>query len=112
MSTPWTARQGDVLIVRMDQLPEGARPVDPDNGRVILAYGEVTGHAHALDESVARLFEVSGVEDRFLEVTEDTADLKHEEHGTIPLEKGVYQIRIQKQMNIADLGEAPQRVVD
>lgn len=40
-------RHGDVFLNRIDAIPDGAKPVPSDNGRTILAYGEVTGHAHA-----------------------------------------------------------------
>ena len=41
-------RQGDVLILRVNSVPDGLKVEPRDNGRVILAYGEVTGHAHAI----------------------------------------------------------------
>jgi hypothetical protein len=41
-------RQGDVPCVAVASIPVSAKAVQRDNGRVILAYGEVTGHAHAL----------------------------------------------------------------
>lgn len=43
-------RQGDVLLTKVDRLPDGCRPADLDHGRVVLAYGETTGHAHAFQE--------------------------------------------------------------
>lgn len=94
-------RQGDVLIVKIDSLPEGTQQIKPDNGRTILAYGEVTGHAHAIDASVSRLFEVSGVEDKFLVVDEATS-VTHEEHSAIALEPGTYQVRIQREYDDMD----------
>jgi hypothetical protein len=41
-------RQGDVPVVPVSAIPGSAKPIARDNGRIILAYGEVTGHAHAL----------------------------------------------------------------
>ena len=48
-------RQGDVAIFTADEyaaifgsVPEKGTRVDRDKGRVVLAYGEVTGHAHAI----------------------------------------------------------------
>jgi hypothetical protein len=53
-------RQGDVLLVRLDGAKlnrEHVTRVEPDKKRgVVLAYGEVTGHAHALDPQVCSLF--------------------------------------------------------
>lgn len=43
-------RQGDVLLEKVS-LPKGERKMLPrDNGHIVLAYGEVTGHAHAICE--------------------------------------------------------------
>lgn len=46
-------RQGDVAIERISSLPAKLTKVARENGRVILAHGEVTGHAHAFEEAVA-----------------------------------------------------------
>ena len=94
-------RQGDVLLERIDALPEEAFPVD---GRTILAYGEVTGHAHEV-KKYGRLFESAG--QRFLKVTRKTS-LEHQEHGSIPLTAGIYRIIQQREYhpeairNVAD----------
>lgn len=84
-------RQGDVLIARINSIPESATP---KAGPVILAYGEVTGHCHQIHEGAA-LFEDSGV--TYLEVQQALADLRHEEHSTIPIERGVYRVTIQRE---------------
>ena len=47
-------RQGDVLLVpvRPERLPGHARPLPRDaRGRLVLALGEATGHAHAVAPS-------------------------------------------------------------
>lgn len=83
-------RQGDVLILKIEDLPGDLIDVKPDNKRNILAYGEVTGHSHALDVKESKLQEtVKG--ERFLTVPKQ-ALLKHEEHDTIILPKGFYRI--------------------
>lgn len=91
-------RQGDVLIERIDSMPINCKPVKRDNGRVILAYGEVTGHAHAITDEHVDLFETAaeaGV--TFMEVKEALAALKHDEHDTIALPAGTYRVSIQKE---------------
>lgn len=73
-------RQGDVAVV----LSGGRKPVGElkkvkkDNGRVVLAYGEVTGHAHAISGQDADLFEDE--EGRLFLRTYKDVELKHEEH--------------------------------
>ncbi len=60
-------RQGDVLLSAVKAIPAGAKPVPRDAGRVVLAYGEVTGHAHAVMEAECELLEETA-DDRFLRV--------------------------------------------
>jgi len=51
------------MIQRIAKLPENLKSVVPENGKVILAHGEVTGHHHAFDSTVAeRLVDETGAE--------------------------------------------------
>jgi hypothetical protein len=96
---PFIARQGDVLIVRVPVLPKGTREVPRDEaGRVVLALGEATGHAHAIRDPDATLFELTGAEvgQRFLEITREVT-LRHEEHDPITLAPGTYEVRRQRE---------------
>lgn len=102
-----TYRQGDVLIKKVSTVPTEAKPVDwKKEGRVILAYGEVTGHAHALPLSLVSMFSTEAGQ-RFIEVKEG-AELTHEEHATITPEPGVYEVIQQREYtpeairNVAD----------
>lgn len=88
-------RQGDVLLMQIDTLPESAEAGDLENGRIILAHGEVTGHAHAVDSAYAQIFVDKDA--RFLHVCESGADLVHEEHATIALAPGYYRIVRQRE---------------
>jgi hypothetical protein len=88
-----TYRQGDVLLQKMDKLPENVHPVDWQE-RVVLAYGEVTGHAHAISTKYAKMYMWQG--ERLLEV-QPGAKLVHEEHGTIALPEGVYKVVQQRE---------------
>lgn len=45
-------RQGDVLLKQAAAVPPDAILVPDDRGRVVLAYGEVTGHAHAIADHI------------------------------------------------------------
>ena len=93
-------RQGDVCLIPVTALPEGAKPVE-SKVRVVLAYGEVTGHAHAIYEPTkARLWD-AGVE-RFLQVLEPCA-LAHEEHTHVLLEPGIYHLPQQVEYTPAEL---------
>ena len=99
-------RQGDVCIIPIDKMPAGLTPVARDNGRVILAYGEVTGHAHALVEREVDLFapgEASIMAEKFLRIGGGGAALTHEEHATIMLPPGEYEVRQQREYSPAEL---------
>lgn len=80
-------RQGDVMVSAVANIPESATEVK-NEGRIVLAHGEVTGHAHAIAVEEAQEFtfaDASGIVRRFLKVFDLGANLKHEEHATIPL---------------------------
>lgn len=102
-------RQGDVLIRQVAAIPASATDNTPQ-GRIVLAYGEVTGHAHAIAEGEAREFtmqEAANIVRRFLSVTAE-AVVRHEEHAPIQLPPGVYEIVQQREYtpeairNVAD----------
>lgn len=102
-------RQGDVLIRKVSSLPEKAKALLPDMklNKVVLAYGEVTGHAHAISVDEAVKYEAGA--DTFLEVISESANLNHEEHSTITLPNGVYEIVHQKEYANKDMSR---RVAD
>jgi hypothetical protein len=97
-------RQGDVFLQQVRMRAQKGTPVT-DRGRVILAYGEVTGHAHEIsaadvrpaDLPAAQLFEEPDGR-RFLFV-ERACVLQHPEHGTIALAPGCYKVIRQREYN-------------
>ena len=97
MNRPFMARQGDILITRIDTLPASATQVKKDEkNRFVLAEGEATGHAHAVIDDVDQHSMYVDGELRYLSVGIATA-LKHEEHTFIPLEPGIYEFRRQRE---------------
>jgi hypothetical protein len=92
-------RQGDVLLIAVAAIPGRAVPVPRDQGEVVLAYGEVTGHRHAIAEPHAELLALPDqeIERRFLRIVGDKALLRHEEHDTITLSPGTYQVVRQRE---------------
>ncbi len=90
-------RQGDLLLVRLDKIPEYVR--GRENSRVkdgILARGEATGHHHRIETLVAA--EVYRVNDWrngaevYLEVGEVGVRIVHEEHAPVTLAPGAYRV--------------------
>lgn len=110
-------RQGDVAIIRVGDLPANPEARKRDHGRVVLAYGEVTGHAHAITDkavvqydapnateaarqllaSVGLTVEISEHnQPSFLDVP-DGATIEHEEHAAIALDPGKYVVLRQRE---------------
>jgi hypothetical protein len=91
-------RQGDVLIVPVDAIPEGVEPIARENDRVVLAHGEATGHAHAIRGDRAALFRDPMLAAIFMHVAGDASvTLEHDEHATIDLPPGNYRIVRQRE---------------
>ena len=88
-----TYRQGDVLIVPVKSIPNTAVAIERENGRVILAHGEVTGHAHAIKDKSAALFRDPKLASVFMHVAGDApVALEHDEHSTITIPPGHYEV--------------------
>lgn len=96
-------RQGDVLIVELDNKEFKNIPDWKDareNGRVILAHGEVTGHAHVVHGTDVEFQETIGADQqasRILNVMGRDAELKHDEHATITIPVGRYKVVRQRE---------------
>ncbi len=87
-------RQGDVFLMRVSSLPIGATKEKVTDGDIILAHGEVTGHAHRVSAVHASTYKWQS--DRLIEISKAT-DLTHEEHGALKLTPGIYKIVIQRE---------------
>jgi len=89
-------RQGDVLLNKITSVIDlsGATLIKPENGRLILARGEATGHHHSVDCAVAQLFSIDGK--TVLVAGEDTA-IVHQEHDQVSVEKGMYWVVAQQE---------------
>lgn len=121
-TTPKQYRQGDIIIERVSTLPKNLEPRELENGRVILAHGEVTGHAHEvtpvnivsqhdIKEALRLLGDGDGAEamtQAALIVKEGGAAVIHDEHSRIELPPGKYIVRRQREYtpqairNVAD----------
>jgi len=102
-------RQGDVLLVAIEAIPDDAKS-QARHGRLVIAEGEATGHAHAIAEHDVREFRVG--HERFV-LVRSAAQLIHEEHATIDLPAGAYRVVIQREYEPAPIAaNAWRRVVD
>ena len=90
-------RQGDVLIIPMKSIPKKLEAIPREDGRIVLAHGEVTGHAHAIKAQEAALFRDPKLMEIFMTVSGDAVALEHEEHHTIVLPPGNYRVIRQRE---------------
>ena len=94
---PKIYRQGDVLIQKIAEIPKTAKPEKVDS-RIILAYGEATGHHHSIKATKKTgFFKAPGDPASYLEIAEALALLEHQEHDTIQLPAGKYRVTIQQE---------------
>jgi hypothetical protein len=106
-------RQGDVLVIPVESIPERLDPVGLENGRVVLAHGEVTGHAHAIKAEGAALFRDPKLMAVFMRVSGDApVALEHDDHGTIMIPPGKYQVVRQREYSPGAVRGAFRYVVD
>ena len=98
-------RQGDVYLKPCDKIPAGAKEIEPINGRLVLAEGEATGHAHTIEADCATLF---GVDESMVVVVDKPTTLDHQEHGALEVAPGQYWVVGQREY----APEAIRRVLD
>src|SRR3990167_11391637 len=79
-------RHGDLLIKRTDKIPSDVEELKTRT----LAHGEVTGHHHTLMGGKIKTFS-KGTEPQYL-LVEQESQLTHQEHKTILIEQGTYEI--------------------
>lgn len=109
-------RQGDVLIIQVTDIPQQRTKYKES----VLAYGEVTGHAHRFtkeqDVNVYTIHDQtiqwngrSITIDKYFEITEPKV-LTHEEHNTHEIEPGKYITVIEREYDYIE--EEMKQVVD
>ena len=92
-------RQGDVLIARVDSIPQNRNKVADG----ILAHGEVTGHCHRIEDMQAAELLDCGGDGMFLSVGPDGVSIVHQEHAPIRLDGGNYKVSRQVEYTPAEL---------
>jgi hypothetical protein len=87
--------QGDVLLIASEAIPTSAKEV-PSDGVVTVAFGEATGHHHSIYSDRVKMFREDGSGGGLFILAESPVDLTHQEHDTIKLPVGTYEIRLQR----------------
>jgi hypothetical protein len=97
-------RHGDLRGKKIDKIPFGAKKLGGD----ILAHGE-NGHEHKFVGNVQMYASPTGQQVKYFEALEESK-LVHEEHNTIPIEKGYYELVHEREFSPAD--EMTRQVID
>lgn len=99
-------RQGDVLFMQVNETLEG-QPQDRVNGRLIVAEGEATGHAHAVCDIDAQLLTMEVTGEVYLDAP-NGATVEHEEHAAVVLPPGTFRVMYQREYSPQEI----RRVLD
>jgi len=95
-----SAAQGDLLLIKINELPESIKEIDSVDGKHVVAHSE-TGHHHSVDATHARYFEGGGNEMVcYLSIASDTElfhDRPGDAHESITITKGYYEARRQRE---------------
>lgn len=94
------AAQGDMIITRINRLPDGLEVAQPENGYVVVTHSE-TGHNHVIEANRAQLLiDKTNTFIAYLNVFEP-CELEHlrsfDTHAPIALDKGYYEVRRQRE---------------
>lgn len=85
------ARQGDLLFIRLKELPKGLKQAKD----TVLAYGEVTGHHHVAEGTNVCVMEDS--QGHKYVSAGDAWTATHQEHAHISFENGLWEVRRQRE---------------
>lgn len=93
---PEQYRQGDVLLVATKPTTEKKKVLKAEDGKLILARGEATGHHHSVAEQDGVLYENEhGLTE--LEIQAAVAPFVHPEHKEIELPRRTYRVVRQRE---------------
>lgn len=100
------AAQGDLLLRRVDAIPQGLKKAAVENGVYIVAHSE-TGHHHVIDaRPTVEVFETADPLVSYLRVIEATEETEavilrhmrgHDTHAPITIPPGNYELRRQRE---------------
>ena len=103
------AAQGDMMLIRIDQLPDGLTEAKAENGAFVLAHSE-TGHNHiVMERPGVKLFTgmdelrslLEGKPFGYLVVEGAAVELEHKRdfdtHESLSIEPGIYEVRRQRE---------------
>ncbi len=101
-----TYRQGDILLMQKDSLPQWRRQLNTIRGRVILAKSAITikgllhrqpQHCHYFAAPNVQHYRECGTGNIFIAIENGPAELLHQEHYGISVPAGIYRVIRQRQ---------------
>lgn len=88
-------RQGDILFEKIDNFEQIGQPLDTKT----VARGEKTGHHHSFREQDQILLYGQPDSPELLVIESQVAQITHQEHKPIELERGIYRIHREQGYN-------------
>jgi hypothetical protein len=93
------AAQGDLLITRVETLPDGITPAAIESGEYIVAHSE-TGHHHVVSAADCQVYETADPLVAYL-VVDNTVEFRHKReshtHESIQAKSGVFRLDRQRE---------------
>lgn len=86
-------RQGDLLFLRCDEIPEEAKKKTDPKG--VIAEGEVTGHLHQIRPGTEAALYI-GAALAYIQCLQETP-IDHDEHDTVILSVGDWVVKRQRE---------------
>lgn len=98
-------RQGDVLLRKVNRRPRRKMELVPKvDGKIVLAHGEATGHAHVIEDESKAILSRDESNRIWLEIFSptklihgDLSTLQNGDHDEIALGRGTYQVTRQRE---------------
>lgn len=92
MKAQKTAQQGDVILRRINSIPNGAKKIA--DTKLMLAEGEVSNHYHGITQLGSEMFQL---DNRVFIKLAEPATITHQEHKPVHLEPGIWEVgRVQE----------------
>jgi hypothetical protein len=82
-------QQGDIILNKIDKLPEGKKEV-VSRGNILVMHGE-SGHSHTIESDISDA-ELIRIGERILLRVNTSVTLKHEEHRPFVIEPGIWEV--------------------
>jgi len=101
------ARQGDIFFEAVEGLPKKSKKA----GSPVIAYGEVTGHAHRMESLEGCDVYVDTEGEMYIQTKNDSSTIVHDEHGPVTFPKGTFKVTRQREYDASEAARE-RRVAD